>query len=356
LLSFPSSRQVSADMPANIQTLVQYYASYTTGWAQSVTPMNVPIGSGTVLQGANSDGSVTVNINNTPGYADSGFYFPVGRLGDLRSIVVNATLSLSPYRLNLYFDKNSNGTFLGWSGDAYTGLNGDDYALCTGSVDTVLTVTQATSCYEIGAANNYTINQLQSGAAAGIDADTQVGIWVGLSSNGGETLSATIQSIAINPTVPVVWVDDGYNASACTNPLQICYRYSSSGLAAGFVPSSGVTGTSDSNGADWTMLPTSLNSNASQICADATHLSYFEVFYSPSSGSGVDNGGGEFFIPVTGFAPGRFTVLSTISAGYKGLGDLTLHVPALGITIPIMGVPQTYDKTWDASWLGQDAG
>jgi LPXTG-site transpeptidase (sortase) family protein len=157
--------------------------------------------------------------------------------------------------------------------------------------------------------------------------------------------------------------------TAFTNPLQVCYHYSSSDLAAGFVASSGVIGTSDSNGSNWTILQTSLNSGTHQICANASHLSYFEVFYSPSSGGGGggggeggggggngDPGGGGFFIPVTGFAPGHLTVLSTLSTGYKGLGDLTLDVPTLSINIPIMGVPQTNDKTWDVSWLGQDAG
>jgi LPXTG-site transpeptidase (sortase) family protein len=698
MLSFLPSRHVSANMPANVQDLVQYYTAYTTGWARSIDPMSVPIGSGIVSQTANPDGSVNVNINNTPGYADSGFYFPIGRLGDLRSIVINATLSSSPYWLNLYFDKNNDGRFFGWTGDTYTGLSGDDYASCTGSVAGVLTVTQATSCYVMGAVNKYTITQLQSGAVAGIDANTQIGIWAGISSNGGDILSATFQSIAINKTAPVVWVDDSYNASNCgghtwlvdcfatiqtglnavlswgrvnvapgtyteniviskpvtlvatsgpsvtfidssitgnpyivfisgrdvildgfnisspgyaggsdasgvvvepypygpnahvrvtnnvihdvgtptrtsvsfgnvginiggadgvevdhntvynilhncptawangmsiwgldlsnkadhilvrenifynisspfptdaaistqtdvgsvtlldnsivstvthptelglevqgantveaisnwwgkadgpsglgpgsgsaitssttfdpwcsidcsapetgvgsaggtairspwsliipagtipngslvyivnldtsrpaitaplhelkrmagisiqgpagpltsfTNPLQVCYHYSSSDLSAGFVPSSGVIATSDSNGTNWTMLQTSLNSDAHQICANASHLSYFEVFYSPSTGGDGDTGDGEFFIPVTGFAPGRFTLLSTVSESYKGLGDLNLVVPLLGIDIPIVGVPQTNDKTWDVSWLGQDAG
>jgi len=80
----------------------------------------------------------------------------------------------------------------------------------------------------------------------------------------------------------------------------------------------------------------------------------------PSDGGGDDgggdDGGGGFFIPVTGFAPGRFTILSSLAAGYKGIGDLTLDVPVLGVNIPIVGVPQTNAKTWDVSWLGQDAG
>jgi len=61
-------------------------------------------------------------------------------------------------------------------------------------------------------------------------------------------------------------------------------------------------------------------------------------------------------IPSTGFAPGHPTLLSTVQNGYKGIGDLTLEVPTLGVNIPIVGVPQTDAKIWDVSWLGQDAG
>jgi LPXTG-site transpeptidase (sortase) family protein len=61
-------------------------------------------------------------------------------------------------------------------------------------------------------------------------------------------------------------------------------------------------------------------------------------------------------IPGTGFAPGQLTFLPTHVVDYKGLGDLTLEVPALGINIPIIGVPQESDKAWDVSWLGGDAG
>jgi LPXTG-site transpeptidase (sortase) family protein len=65
---------------------------------------------------------------------------------------------------------------------------------------------------------------------------------------------------------------------------------------------------------------------------------------------------GEPIIPVTGFAPGRTTVLPPLAPLFKGLGDITLEVPSLGINIPVVGIPQVASNTWDVSWLGKDAG
>jgi LPXTG-site transpeptidase (sortase) family protein len=63
-------------------------------------------------------------------------------------------------------------------------------------------------------------------------------------------------------------------------------------------------------------------------------------------------------LPVTGFAPQHVTVLSAQPAekAYADLGDLWLEIPRLGVQMPIVGVPQSVDGTWDVSWLGNDAG
>ncbi|HTX91667.1 MAG TPA: Ig-like domain-containing protein [Anaerolineales bacterium] len=61
-------------------------------------------------------------------------------------------------------------------------------------------------------------------------------------------------------------------------------------------------------------------------------------------------------IPVTGFAPDRLTILPPQTTSYTSLGNLWLEIPKLGVQMPIVGVPQSKDGTWDVSWLGQAAG
>jgi LPXTG-site transpeptidase (sortase) family protein len=61
-------------------------------------------------------------------------------------------------------------------------------------------------------------------------------------------------------------------------------------------------------------------------------------------------------IPGTGFTPGQVTILPTQNVSNPRLGDLWLEIPRIDVQIPIVGVPQSTDGTWDVSWLGQDAG
>jgi LPXTG-site transpeptidase (sortase) family protein len=60
-------------------------------------------------------------------------------------------------------------------------------------------------------------------------------------------------------------------------------------------------------------------------------------------------------LPMTGFAPGRTSILPGRPALYTDLGDLWLEIPRLGVRIPIVGVPQSLNG-WDVSWLGAQAG
>ncbi len=62
-------------------------------------------------------------------------------------------------------------------------------------------------------------------------------------------------------------------------------------------------------------------------------------------------------LPATGFAPGVVTDLppQTLQSRYASLGDLWLEIPALGVKIPIVGVPLDTNG-WDLTWLGDQAG
>jgi LPXTG-site transpeptidase (sortase) family protein len=61
--------------------------------------------------------------------------------------------------------------------------------------------------------------------------------------------------------------------------------------------------------------------------------------------------------PGTGFAPGRLTVLPPAppAHSYASYGDLWLEIPALGVEIPIVGVPGSA-ADWDVTWLWDRAG
>jgi len=61
-------------------------------------------------------------------------------------------------------------------------------------------------------------------------------------------------------------------------------------------------------------------------------------------------------IPVTGFAPGQITDLSGLPVTrYHALSDVSLEIPVLKITLPIVGVPMK-NRTWDVNWLLNQAG
>jgi LPXTG-site transpeptidase (sortase) family protein len=64
------------------------------------------------------------------------------------------------------------------------------------------------------------------------------------------------------------------------------------------------------------------------------------------------------YLPKTGFAPGKVTILPAQPAdlAYAKLGDIWLEIPSLNVKSTIVGVPQNKDKTWDVSWLGNDIG
>jgi LPXTG-site transpeptidase (sortase) family protein len=66
---------------------------------------------------------------------------------------------------------------------------------------------------------------------------------------------------------------------------------------------------------------------------------------------------GNFFAPSTGFQAGVVSHLvgRTLQKAYKDMGSLELEIPRLGVRIPIVGVPPSYEN-WDINWLGDQAG
>jgi len=78
-----------------------------------------------------------------------------------------------------------------------------------------------------------------------------------------------------------------------------------------------------------------------------------QINSSPSGGGNVKS---VRALPETGFAPGVVTDLShTTHEVYLSTGDVMLEIPALGIKIPVVGVPLKAGA-WNVAWLGNQAG
>jgi hypothetical protein len=140
-----------------------------------------------------------------PGYSDAGIvlYFNGGlTLGQLQSVSVASTGS--PLALNLWLDTGGDGkyfSFGGLSGYEFTGLNGDSYAGCGAPI-----INATSNCYMLGGnggGTSYTLADLQAGIIPGINGNTPTALWVGVTNPGGQTLSATIDSITVTTADPV---------------------------------------------------------------------------------------------------------------------------------------------------------
>jgi hypothetical protein len=182
---------------------ISYYCLNTSGlnsanFTRSLTPMNVTVGGASVLQSINPDTSVTLSINNSPGYADDGFYIDIGTLASFASLQMQASNGSGPFSVNLWFDKDNNGEYFTWINDVYQGTDGDAYALGPSSQNGIVTINSNSLFTSLNpGGGSYTLAQLKSGAAPGIDSNTRVALWAGIAVSSGSQ-NATIQSLAIS--------------------------------------------------------------------------------------------------------------------------------------------------------------
>ena len=137
MLSLVGAGTAAATPAVNLLNPAYYTVNGTSGFCRYQTPQSsVAVPGGTASQSNTADtGPLTVSINGATGYADNGFYSPVGTLGNLTGYTVSGTGS--QFATNLYLDTNkaddaTNGAFFAWNGsspDCYTGLGGDVYGL-----------------------------------------------------------------------------------------------------------------------------------------------------------------------------------------------------------------------------------
>jgi hypothetical protein len=160
--------------------------------------MNMTAGSASASQSVNPDGSVTLNINNSLGYADSGFYLYTGTLGNLNNVLIKSSNGSGPFSVNVWFDRDNDGETFIWNNNVYQGVGNDAYILGPSSQNNTLTINSSSQFNSlIPGGGNYTLAQLKSGAAPGINSNTQIAIWVGIAVNSGSQ-NATIQSMSIS--------------------------------------------------------------------------------------------------------------------------------------------------------------
>jgi LPXTG-site transpeptidase (sortase) family protein len=107
----------------------------------------------------------------------------------------------------------------------------------------------------------------------------------------------------------------------------------------------------------WTSLPGDISGPQSGFNTLST-----ERFYDPLSNVNIYIASDSAVIvipklPGTGFAPGRETTLPKQEEHqlYSDMNDLQLEIPSLGLSLPIVSIPQT-DQGWDLTWLWNQAG
>lgn len=171
-----------------IPAVTYYTANNGTTFSRSTAPFS----SGVATQTKNSDESITVSINNTSGYADSGFVLYEGTLGNLPNFTVNGTGN--QYSLNLWFDVNNDNEYFTWLANVYIGLGGDTYGLGPSSSSGTDTITGSSLFYLISDGHNHSLSDLKNGLVNGISSSTKVAVWIGVNTSSG-SISSTITSI-----------------------------------------------------------------------------------------------------------------------------------------------------------------
>ena len=169
-----------------------YYAVNDNGFYVQSTP----------IEGTNASayisGSNFIVSATGPGYSDAGIViaFTGGLdLDDLQSVTVN-TDDPSAVNINIWLDTGGDGRFFQFdANNLLTSLDSDSYGSCgNGGV-----LGPSTTCFMQGfvtGSYNYTLAQLQNGDLSGINGETGVALWVGVTNGGSGT--ASISSVTVS--------------------------------------------------------------------------------------------------------------------------------------------------------------
>ncbi len=186
----------NSGLPAPSRQVNYYSVNDGSRFSRSLAPMSAVSAGGTVSQTVNSDGSITAAIAGVSGYADSGFYLRVGKLGDLSKVRIRSSTGV--FSLNLWLDRDDDSEFFTWSGDTMAGLGQDAYLLGPSAQNGLLTVDDATLFTSLRpGGGNFTLAQLKAGAAPSVSTATKAAIWVGVAAT-AVNVSATVDCLSVN--------------------------------------------------------------------------------------------------------------------------------------------------------------
>jgi hypothetical protein len=208
----------TAAIAAPTNNLLKNVANYTinngSSFCQYATPQaSVLAGGGTASQSRNAvgNGPVSLSITGATGYADNGFYEPLGTLGSLSGYTIAG--SGSQFGTNLWLDTNTtNDTsatpWFSWDGatpNCLTTLGGDVSGLGPSSTNTASGAQSVTvngsstfALYCNGVYGPVTLANLKAGTCPEYSSNTQVAVWIGITAANGGTLSTRITSAQSN--------------------------------------------------------------------------------------------------------------------------------------------------------------
>ncbi len=175
-----------------------------------------------------------------------------------------------------------------------------------------------------------------------------------------EFIPGSVQSTGLAPT--------SFNYNSATRTLTFIWDVFPLGQSSTLTFQATFVGPSPANNTAnvaWTSLPIDPQPNGQPVSLSNYNDFANERWYDPNDAAGVNNYGASSTItinapgalPSTGFAPNRITKLPQQPAekAYTNLGQMWLEIPALGLNLPITGVPLTQDG-WDLTWLSNQAG
>jgi hypothetical protein len=159
---------------------------------------------------SNNQFTLSVSSTGSSAYTDAGILIGFDgslTLGELQSLTFSSS---APISLSIWLDTGGNGStggpngaFLQFNNGVWTGSYNGDTTMGTGVLaNNTLTSGTSLNMYtylgQTGQSGTYTLAQLQSGAVSGIDANTLVAIWIGISTSSG-TKTATISNVELDP-------------------------------------------------------------------------------------------------------------------------------------------------------------
>lgn len=216
MVALVSSAAVAAQPTFHNSNLLKSSAYYTVNNGSTFCRWATPqksvalAGGGTASQKQTGNSPVSLSITGATGYADNGFYVPLGTLGNLAGYTVLATGS--SFSTNLWFDTNTandingNGNFFSWNGgspDCLSALGGDISGLGQPSTATAtgqsVTVNDS-STFTLTCSGVYqtvTFAQLKADFCSEITSATPVAVWIGITAASGGSLSTTITSAQV---------------------------------------------------------------------------------------------------------------------------------------------------------------